>query len=171
MKRVQTVKATVEAGAAHRNARFHRLASVVAMAVLLLPVAPATAADTLELPGLDGGRLSEGDLQRGSHIVVFWASWAPRGRDVVERVNALADRWGSRANVITVNFQEDEATVRSFLQGKSLKTKVYLDGRGDLSKKYRVNSAPWLLILKNGNIAFSEKLPQDADTFVNQVLG
>ncbi len=129
-------------------------------------------ADELQLPGLDGGQLTEGDLQKGTHIVVFWTSWAPRGRDVVERVNALSKRWGNRANVITINFQEDAATVRSFLQDKAaLEAKVYLDARGDLSKKYRVNSAPWLLILKDGSTAFSEKLPEDPDPLVTQVMG
>jgi AhpC/TSA family len=143
---------------------------LVALTVLALPV--AAQAPELRLPGLTGGELSEGELSQGTHIIVFWTSWAPRGRDIVERVNALVDRWGDRGRVITINFQEEPAAVREFLAGKPpLKAKVYLDRDGDLSKKHRVNSAPWLLILKDGRASFSEKLPSDPDPVVAQVLG
>jgi hypothetical protein len=126
----------------------------------------------LRLPGLAGGELAEGELAQGTHIIVFWTSWAPRGRDIVDRVNALVDRWGDRGRVSMINFQEEPAAVREFLNGKpSLKAKVYLDRDGDLSKKHRVNSAPWLLILKDGRATFSEKLPNDPDPVVAQVLG
>jgi len=147
-----------------------RLAKVLAL--LLLAVPAVGRAQELELPGLDGGRLSESELSRGTHIIVFWTSWAPRGRDVVDRVNSLVERWGSRARVSTINFQEDEGAVRAFLADKvALEAKVFLDRDGNLSKKYRVNSAPWLLVLKDGRASFSEKLPADPDAVVAQVLG
>jgi len=143
------------------------------LAVALLSLAAATVgAQELKLPGLDGGQLSESDLAQGTHLIVFWTSWAPRGRDVVDRVNALVKKWGGKAQVETVNFQEDEGAVRTFLEGKAkLDAKVYLDRNGELSKKHRVNSAPWLLILKDGRTSFSEKLPTDADPVIAQILG
>jgi thiol-disulfide isomerase/thioredoxin len=143
------------------------------LAVALLSLAAATVgAQELKLPGLDGGQLSESDLAQGTHVIVFWTSWAPRGRDVVDRVNGLVKKWGGKARVETVNFQEDEAVVRTFLEGKAkLDAKVYLDRNGELSKKHRVNSAPWLLILKDGRTSFSEKLPTDADPVIAQILG
>jgi hypothetical protein len=148
-----------------------RTAATLSVVALLLALPGAGYSQELELPGLDGGRLSESDLSEGTHIIVFWTSWAPRGRDVVERVNGLADRWGSRARVSTINFQEDESAVRTFLEGKStLKARVFLDRDGDLSKKHRVNSAPWLLILKEGRTSFSDKLPDDPHSVVAQVL-
>lgn len=143
---------------------------LVALA-LLLAVPVAAQRPELSLPGLGGARLSEGELSQGTHIIVFWVSWAPRGRDVVERVNGLAERWGSRARVITVNFQEDESAVRAFLRGKpDLKAEVFLDRDGELSKKHRVNSAPWLLILKDGRTSFSERLPPDPHPVIEQIL-
>lgn len=146
--------------------------SVVLVALLLALATPAGAQSPLRLPGLDSGELSEGELEKGTQIIVFWTSWAPRGRDVVERVNRLVDRWGDQARVLTINFQEDKSAVRSFLAGKpALKAKVFLDLDGDLSKKHHVNSAPWLLILKDGRTSFSEKLPRDTDALVAQVLG
>ncbi len=148
-----------------------RLVAFVAVAVALCS-GPAVLGAELRLPGLDRGVLTEGQLAQGTHLVVFWTSWAPRGRDIVDRVNGLVDRWGGRANVLTINFQEDEAAVRSFLSGKAaLKAPVFLDRDGELSKRYHVNSAPWLLILKDGRTAFSEKLPSDPDAVVAEVMG
>lgn len=146
--------------------------TLAVLALALLALSAGAQAQELRLPGLGGGQLAEGDLAKGTHVIVFWTSWAPRGRDVVDRVNSLAERWGGRARVLTVNFQEDESAVRAFLDGKAkLDAEVFMDRKGELSKKYRVNSAPWLLILKDGRTSFSEKLPQDPDAVVAQVLG
>jgi len=147
-----------------------KLCLVFTLAFLVLSL--GLKAQDLQLPGLEGGRLSEGDLAKGTHVIVFWTSWAPRGRDVVDRVNSLTERWSGRARVFTVNFQEDESAVREFLAGKAkLNAQVFLDRDGELSKKYRVNSAPWLLILQDGRTSFSEKLPTNPDPVIAQVLG
>ena len=62
--------------------------------------------------------------------------------------------------------------VRAFLSDKpALKAAVFLDEDGELSKRHHVNSAPWLLILKDGRTSFSEKLPRDPHAVVAQVLG
>lgn len=139
----------------------------VLMLLLAAAVSPA-AAQEIRLAGLAGGELTDGELQRGSHVLVFWTTWSPRGRDIVERVNGLAAAFGER--VATVNFQEDAADVRAFLAGQSLRAPVFLDTAGALSKKYRVNGAPWLVVLKDGAVAFSERLPADADPVVRQAL-
>lgn len=149
-----------------------RLVAFVAVAVALIAGPALTQGAELRLPGLDRGELTEAELAQGTHIIVFWTSWAPRGRDVVERVNGLVDRWSERASVVTINFQEGESDVRSFLSDKPrLKAAVFLDEDGELSKRHHVNSAPWLLILKDGRTSFSEKLPRDPDAVVAQVLG
>ncbi|HYX24649.1 MAG TPA: hypothetical protein VFC23_10895, partial [Thermoanaerobaculia bacterium] len=46
-------------------------------------------AEDVSLSCLGGERLNDGDLSRGTTIVVVWASWSPRSRDVVQRVNPL----------------------------------------------------------------------------------
>jgi hypothetical protein len=145
---------------------------LLAIVALLVAVPLVAQGAELSLPGLGGGRLAEAELAQGTHIIVFWVSWAPRGRDVVDRVNELVERWGAQARVITVNFQEDERAVREFLSGKSdLEAEVFLDHDGELSKKYRVNSAPWLLILKDGRTSFSERLPAAPHSVIEQILG
>lgn len=131
---------------------------------------PAPAQD-VRLPGLRGGQLTEADLAQGATVVVVWASWSPRGKDVVARVNAIQSRWGNRARVVTVNFQEDRAAVDGFLAGKNLAVPVYLDTDGAFSKKHAVTTLPGLLVIRDGNVAFRGKLPDDPNQVLSETLG
>ncbi len=148
--------------------RWSALAVLAAALLLMLPASPSSAQT---LRGLGGEQLSEADLARGTTIIVVWASWSPRGRNIDGRVNALADRWGSDARVVTVNFQEDRATVEEFLRGKNLRAPVFLDTDGAFSKKNAVTTLPGLLVIRDGNTAFRGKLPDDADAVIAEIVG
>lgn len=131
---------------------------------------PAVQAQGIVLQGLQGGELREADLTRGTSIVVVFASWSPRGKDVDARANQIASRWGSRARVVMVDFQEDRSQVESFLRGKNLQVPVYLDQDGAFSKKYAVTTLPSLLVLQDGRVAFRGSLPDDPDRVLGDVL-
>jgi len=145
-------------------------AALAATLLLLASVMPA-AAQGGALRGLGGERLSDSDLARGTTIIVVWASWSPRGRNIDRRVNALVDRWGGNARVVTVNFQEDRATVEEFLRGKSMRAPVFLDTDGSFSKKNAVTNLPGLLVIKDGNTAFRGKLPDDPNSVIAEIVG
>jgi len=144
---------------------------LAALALLACCAAVPAAAQAVRLQGLRGERLGEGDLAHGTTIVVVWASWSPRSRDVVERVNPLAERWGGKAHVVTVNFQEDRKTVEGFLAGKGLSATVFLDPDGAFSKKYAVATLPGLLIVRDGQVVYKGKLPDDADRVIAGFVG
>lgn len=152
-----------------RRTRRWAAAALALLLALALPL-PSSAQD-FRLPGLRGGQLTNADLGQGATIVVVWASWSPRCRDIVERVNALQGRWGSRARVVTVDFQEDRGTVDGFLSGKNLSVPVYLDQDGAFSKKHAVTTLPGLLVIRDGNVAYRGKLPDDADRVLSEILG
>lgn len=141
------------------------------LAVLSLAAAVPAAAQDLRLQGLRGERLAESDLARGTTIVVVWASWSPRSRDIVARVNPLVQRWNGQARVVTVNFQEDRSAVEGFLAGKSFGTTVFLDPDGSFSKKYAMATLPGLLIIKDGQVVYRGKLPDDPDRVIGEFLG
>ena len=126
---------------------------------------------SFRLQGLKGGELRPADLNQGVVIMVVFASWSPRSRNIVPQVNAIVDRWGGQARVVMVSFQEDAATVEGFLSGKRPKATVYLDQEGDFSKSYAVTHLPSLLILKDGATGFSGKLPRDPDSIISQTIG
>lgn len=142
---------------------------LAALAIALLSVGSVPAQD-IRLSCLRGEALSDADLARGATIVVVWASWSPRSRDIVERVNPLAARWGGRARVLTVNFQEDRSAVDGFLAGKSLAVPVCLDADGSFSKKYNVANLPGLLVVKDGQVAYRGKLPENPDQVIADLL-
>lgn len=151
-----------------------RAKSVVAFGIVVILAAlcgpGAFAQDDFRLPGQDGGELTSADLDRGATVLVVWAGWSPRCRDIAQRVNAIAGRWGSRARVATVNFQEDRGAVESFLAGKGMNAPVYLDSNGAFARKHAVTTLPGLLVFVDGRSVYSGKLPEDPDRVLTQVL-
>ncbi len=146
-------------------------AAVLGLALGSLAVLPAPVrAQDVSLACLGGGRLTSADLGKGDSIVVVWASWSPRSRDVAERVAALSSRWGGRARVVTVSFQEEGPAVERFLAGKKLGAPVCLDPEGDFSHKYNVSTLPALLVMKDGTAAYQGKLPDDPDAVIAPLL-
>lgn len=146
------------------------VAVLLAVSLALAGALPTAAQPQLRLPGLSGGALDEASLAQGATIVVVWAGWSPRCRDIVSRVNRIAQRWGDEARVVTVNFQEDAAAVREFLRGQDLQAPVFLDGDGAFSKKHSVTTLPSLLIFKDGRNGYRGRLPDDADAVISPIL-
>lgn len=147
-----------------------------ALLVLLLPLLGALAcarqvsAQEIALTGLSGGQLRESELRRGNVVVVVWATWPPRCRDVVDKLNALESRWGSQARVISVDYQESRADVERFLAGKGLRVPVFLDTEGEFSKKYSKPNLPVLLVFRNGEQVVKTGLPDDPDPVIQGAL-
>ena len=132
--------------------------------------APIGAQQGWELPGLEGGGLSSRDVSEGATVMVVWAGWSPRCRGVVERSNAIAARWGDRARVVMVNFQEEAGEVSAFLDGKRPRARVYLDSDGSFSKQHRVTTLPGLVVYSNGEVTYQGKLPDDPDAVLADAL-
>lgn len=151
--------------------RRYSLAAPVALLLAFGAAVDGSAQGGESLPGLDGGALSGADLSSGDSIVVVWAGWSPRCRDIVRRVNEIESKWKGRARVVTVNFQEDPEAIRGFLEGKNLGAPVYLDRRGTFSKRNAVTTLPGLLIYQGGEVAFKGKLPTDVDSLITRTLG
>lgn len=152
------------------KSRFTRVFSSAILAYALLAIPLGAASENLVLPGLSGGQLAESDLQNGSHVVVVWASWSPHCRDIVERLNRLQASWSSKARISAVVFQEPPEKIRAFLDRKQLSVPVFLDANGAFSKKHAVTSLPGLLIVDNGKVAFSGKMPVNPDSLLSQTF-
>jgi thiol-disulfide isomerase/thioredoxin len=146
-------------------------ATALLLALLSLALLPgAVRAEDVNLTCLGGGHLTDADLARGTTIVVVWASWSPRSRNIAERVGPLAARWGGSARVVTVSFQEDGAAVQRFLAGKSLGAPVCLDPDGVFSHKYNVATLPGLVVVKDGQAGYRGKMPDDPDAVIAPLL-
>jgi len=149
-----------------------RLPAVLGVTILLGAfLAPQVRAQAgIDLQGLRGESFSEAELSRGPTIVVVWASWSPRGRDVVDRVNSLHRSWSAKSRVVTVNFQEDRATIEEFLSGKGLQAPVLMDQDGAFAKRYAITALPGLLVFRDGQKAFGGRLPDDPDRILSEIF-
>lgn len=150
--------------------RIGRRVAVASSLLLCLLAATALLAQGPTLRGLRGESLNESDLSRGATVLVFWASWSPRGQDIVDRVGGIQARWSSKCRVVMVNFQEDRATIDSFLGGKATPVPVLMDEDGAFAKKHAVTSLPGLVVFKDGQVAFRGKLPDDPDRILADIL-
>lgn len=138
--------------------------------LLALAALPAAGQDSFRLPGLAGGELTRDDLEQGTSVVVVWASWSPRCREIPEQVAALARDWGGRARVLTVNFQEERGAVETFLRGRSMAAPVFLDADGQFGRSYGVTNLPALLVLREGQSLYNGRWPSDVDALLADVL-
>ena len=137
---------------------------------LLAAAVQAQPAPDVQLQGLRGERLGDAELAQGTTILIFWTSWSPHSRDIVARVNPLAERWGPRARVLTVNFMEERQAVDGFLSGKGFNSPVFLDPDGAFSRKYAVATLPGLLIIRDGQVVYKGRLPNDPDRVIADFL-
>lgn len=155
-----------------RNALPVPVLLTLTLGLVLSPLTSLSAAsqERIVLPGLDGGQLSTADLARGATILIIWASWSPRCRDIVPQVNQLAAAWSSRARVATVVFQEEPEAVRRYLEGQKIRVPVYLDTTGSFSKKHAVTTLPGLLIFRDGEAEFRGQLPANPDPVIARIL-
>lgn len=154
-----------------RGSWFPKWALPALLWVLLLPALTAQGQAGLVLPGADGGELSVDRLSSGDAVVVFWASWSPRCRDIDRTIDQIAGRWGSRARVVSISFQEDRPAVREFLARRSISVPTYLDAEGTFSKRHGVTTLPSLLVLRQGSVAFRGGLPADFHRAIGEALG
>jgi thiol-disulfide isomerase/thioredoxin len=147
-----------------------RLIAALAVAALAAFGASLRAQEDWRLPGLSGGALSAADVGHGTTVLVVWAGWSPRCHDIVERSNALVAKWGGRARVALVDFQEEPAEVSSFLAGKSPRAAVYLDADGAFAKRHQVTTLPGLVVYHEGTVAYQGRLPDDPDKVLSDLL-
>jgi len=103
-------------------------------------------------------------------MLVVWASWSPRCRDIVERVNELAARWQGKAKVVAVNFGEERGAVDSFLSAKTFSVPVYLDGDGEFTRAQSVTNLPGLVVFAHGEMVYHGKLPADPDGLLRDLV-
>lgn len=131
---------------------------------------PAQAQRGRTLPGLSGGQLTSADLAQGTHIIIVWASWSPRCRDIAPRVNDLVQKLSGKGRVTTVNFQEEPAAIQEFVRQHPLDAPIFLDRDGEFSKGHAVTTLPGLIVLRQGEVLFQGRLAAEAEAQIQDLL-
>lgn len=118
----------------------------------------------LDFVGLDGRKVTSGDLRGKVVLLDFWATWCPscmQSRDQLK--NTYAKFSGQGLEVVGINFDEDRAAVEAAVKSKGLPWPQYFEGReNSLGRKFGISHYPsvWLLD-RSGNVRYISAL---ADT-------
>ncbi len=152
-----------------------RVSPAIACALVLLAASslcgvPAQAQPGGSLPGLAGGQLASADLAQGTHIIIVWASWSPRCRDISPRVNELVQKLAGQGRVVTVNFQEEAAAIDDFVRQHPLNAPVFLDRDGEFSKGHAVTTLPGLIVVRQGEVLYQGRLAAEAESQIRDLL-
>ncbi|NWJ99018.1 MAG: TlpA family protein disulfide reductase [Chloroflexi bacterium] len=89
-------------------------------------------------------QLSKFTAQQGKVVFInFWASWCQPCRDEMKDINDfyLAHK-NENVQVLTINYREDEATIKSFFKDNNLIMPVVLDTEGKVAGGYKATAFP-----------------------------
>ncbi|HEY8244263.1 MAG: TlpA family protein disulfide reductase [Vicinamibacteria bacterium] len=124
--------------------------TLIATALTSLPVRSAQPSDwsggatpPLVLRDLDGREVRL-DAYRGRTVIVnFWATWCAPCVEEMPSLMRLRDKFASRGlEVIAVNFQENAARIKPFMQRYGLEMPVVRDHDGSARTSWGVNVFP-----------------------------
>jgi len=128
--------------------------------VLLLAASFAGAADPPLVDGISGAPIGWTDWisKRGPVALLFWASWAPDAKNVIERHSEIATACqAANLKLVVVGVQESLEDGRASLSGEGL---VWIhDRHGALLKQYRVIQVPSLVVVSANGEALARLAP------------
>lgn len=114
-------------------------------------------APDFSLAKLGGGTISLSEFRGKKPVIVdFWASWCPNCRRDMPNLNRYYEKYKDKVEVIGVNLQENESTVKDFIDSRSISFKVALDPSGLASNAFGIQyTNTHFLIDKSGNLVRS----------------
>jgi peroxiredoxin len=140
------------------------LLAVIASVAILAQDRAASGPVEFSLKSIDGQTVTSSSLRGEVVVLAFGASWLPLSRTQLKGVRKLADEYSNRGVVVywvstesddpkSKNHASDEQ-LRNFAQKYGLKVTVLRDPDGAVSKRFRVDQLPSIVILdKEGNVS------------------
>ncbi len=96
---------------------------------------------------------------RGKPVVLnFWATWCPPCNEEMPVFEAYHQRLNGDVVFIGVNYMEDTATVKNFVDENQITFQVYLDPTGKASEKYYVQAYPTTFFIDEKGILRSQRI-------------
>lgn len=125
------------------------------------------AAPDFTLKDLSGKEVSLSDFKGRLVVLNFWAVWCQYCKLEMPELNELDEELekGEDAVLLTVDVQEDEKTVRDYLDSEGIAVRVLMDSEGEAARKYGINSLPNTFIIdREGNAVAYIAGPTDKAT-------
>ncbi|KKU81996.1 MAG: Alkyl hydroperoxide reductase/ Thiol specific antioxidant/ Mal allergen [Parcubacteria group bacterium GW2011_GWA2_47_8] len=106
------------------------------------------------LQRLSGGTITLAEFRGVKPVVLdFWASWCPNCQRDMPKLNGMYEKYKDDIEVIGINLQERESTVKQFVLSKGISFSIALDPLRLASNAFGVQyTNTHLLIDKNGAI-------------------
>ncbi len=127
--------------------------SIGSTALTLAGKAPAigSAAPDFKLTPLDGGTVTLSQFRGSPVLLELSATWCPDCKDTAPRLQALHETYTDLV-VLSVDSEEDAATVRAFADEYGLTYPIALDSDGAVSGLYQIWAIPTLFFIDGEGI-------------------
>jgi len=94
------------------------------------------------------------------YVLSFWATWCAPCLNELDSINDVYQDWKKELNVEVVAISTDDSRtisrVKPLINGKGWDFTVFLDTNNDLKRKLGFQSVPYLVIVKNGEIVYTQ---------------
>lgn len=93
---------------------------------------------------------------RGKPVVInFWASWCPPCTDELPYFERLADLYGSRVSIVTVDWNEQPGVAAGYLRTHDLNLPLVMDQESEIYRAYSLSEVPDTVVLDaQGNVTY-----------------
>ena len=94
------------------------------------------------------------------YIFSFWATWCGPCVQELDAINDVYDDWKKELNVELIAVATDDSRtqkrVKPLVNGKGWSYSVLLDTNQDFKRALGISNVPYLIVVKNGKIIFTE---------------
>jgi thiol-disulfide isomerase/thioredoxin len=94
------------------------------------------------------------------YVFSFWATWCAPCIQELDAINDVYEEWKTKVNVqiIAVSVDDSRTTkrVKPLVNGKAWEYEVLLDTNQDFKRSLGIANVPYLIIVKNGEIVFTQ---------------
>jgi thiol-disulfide isomerase/thioredoxin len=114
----------------------------------LAPLKKSMPSSDFTLPLLNENTIRLHDLKGFVVVLNFWATWCPPCREEIPSLEAVYQRFGDEnIKFIAVDIQESKEDVSAFVKQFGMSFPVALDGKGEVSLRYGIQSIPMTFII------------------------
>lgn len=138
-------------------------------------IRPGQPAPDFSLPAVTGETVRLSDLKGQVVLVNLWATWCPPCKAEMPAIDAFyRAHWEAGFTALMANAQEDEATVRAFIEANGFTFPALLDSQGELMRRYGVRGLPTTFIIdRSGHVRHIQTgaiTQADLETIINPLL-
>ena len=112
-------------------------------------------APNFTLASLDGGTITLADYHGKKPVILdFFATWCPNCRRDMPKLSRWYEQYEDRVEVIGVNLQERDTTVKRYIESAGISFPIVLDPKAEVARSYGLQFTNYhVLITKEGVIA------------------